>query len=80
MTEDSPKEFEGASLKGITITDTCLNTKRLEEEKLYEPNLMFVTLNTSKGPLQFVAYNSHNGYYGHDAVVLSEQLKYSETL
>jgi len=30
--------------------------------------------------LQFVAYNCHNGYYGHDALVQSEQLNYSECL
>ena len=32
------------------------------------------------GYLQFVAYNSHNGYYGHEAVLISKQLNYEEDL
>jgi len=80
MSNDDIKEFEGANLIDIAIADTALNVKKLESEDLYEPNLMFVNLNTSEGLLQFVAYNCHNGYYGHEAVVLSEQLKHEETL
>ena len=80
MRNDDIKEFEGANLIDIAIADTALNVKKLESEDLYEPNLMFVNLNTSEGLLQFVAYNCHNGYYGHEAVVLSEQLKHEETL
>ena len=34
---------------------------------------MFVNINTSNGALQFAAYNEHNGYYGHEAVVISEK-------
>jgi len=26
---------------------------------------MFINIDTSEGLLQFAAYNSHNGYYGH---------------
>mgnify|MGYP006374940981 FL=1 len=80
MSEDDFSEFIGANLIDLAITDTCLNTKKLEEEELYEPDLMFVNLNTDKGLLQFVAYNSHNGYYGHSAVVVSEQLNHEEVL
>jgi hypothetical protein len=80
MSEDDYSEFINSNLISIEITDTCLNTKKLEQEELYSPDCMFVNLNTSKGLLQFVAYNSHNGYYGHDAVVVSEQLNYEETL
>ena len=80
MSEDDFSEFIGANLIDLAITDTCLNTKKLEEEELYEPDLMFVNLNTDKGLLQFVAYNSHNGYYGHSAVVVSEQLSHEEVL
>lgn len=80
MSNDEIKEFEGANLIDIAIADTALNVKKLESEDLYEPNLMFVNLNTSEGLLQFVAYNCHNGYYGHEAVVVSEQLKHEETL
>lgn len=80
MSEDNFSEFIGANLIDLAITNTCLNTKKLEEEELYEPDLMFVNLNTDKGLLQFVAYNSHNGYYGHSAVVVSEQLSHEEVL
>lgn len=80
MSEDDFTDFIGANLIDLAITDTCLNTKKLEDEELYEPDLMFVNLNTDKGLLQFVAYNSHNGYYGHSAVVVSEQLTHEEVL
>lgn len=80
MSEDDFTDFIGANLIELAITDTCLNTKKLESEELYSPELMFVNLNTDKGLLQFVAYNSHNGYYGHSAVVVSEQLNHEEVL
>ncbi len=35
---------------------------------------MFVNLETNKGTLQFVAYNEHNGHYGHEAKVTCKQL------
>jgi len=80
MTEDDLKEFEGAKLISITLTDTALKTKELEEEYVEVDECMFVNLNTDKGLLQFVAYNSHNGYYGHEAVVVSEILNHEECL
>lgn len=30
--------------------------------------------------MQFVAYNAHNGYYGHQARVVSKQLKHEVCL
>jgi len=42
--------------------------------------LMFVNLETDRGTLQFVAYNDHNGYYGHQARVESKQLTHTESL
>jgi hypothetical protein len=80
MSEDDFSEFIGANLIDLAITDTCLNTKKLEEKELYVPDLMFVNLNTDKGLLQFVAYNSHKGNYGHLAVVVSDQLSHEEIL
>ena len=41
---------------------------------------MFVNVETDKGLLQFVAYNEHNGYYGHEACVISKHLNESEYL
>lgn len=80
MTCDPIKFFEGAILYDIKLTDTALDTKQLEAKEIIEANLMFVTLETSEGTLQFVAYNEHNGYYGHEAIVISEQLYHTETL
>jgi hypothetical protein len=82
MSEDNLKEFIGADLIEVSIVDTALNTEKLKEEVYGDEyaNCMFVNFNTSKGLLQFVAYNEHNGYYGHDAVIISDALNHSETL
>lgn len=81
ITNDETSEFLGAELISISIVDTALNNKKIEElEYLDEGGAMFVNLETNKGLLQFVAYNSHNGYYGHEAVLVSKQLNTSESL
>ena len=83
MSEDDLESFIGADLREIVLVDTALNTKQLDSRAEYgmdEGGLMFVNLNTDRGTLQFVAYNSHNGYYGHDARVESEQLSHEVTL
>ena len=69
MTNDAPQDFIGASVLTINIVDTCLNVEKAP--KLYEGNVMFVNIETNKGTLQFTAYNEHNGYYGHKAIVKS---------
>lgn len=75
ITNDDTKEFIGAELKSIAIVDNALNNKKIEElEYLDSGGAMFVNFETSEGLLQFVAYNAHNGYYGHDAVLISKQL------
>lgn len=81
LSKDEISDFIGAKLVGINITDTALNSDVLENVgDLYDGDVMFVNLETDKGTLQFVAYNSHNGYYGHDAIVISEQIKHETTL
>lgn len=80
---DNPQDFVGATLWELSLTDTALNTQMIENngaDYLDAGEIMFVNFNTSKGVLQFVAYNSHNGYYGHTATVESKQLKHSEYL
>lgn len=72
--EDDLEQFVGAELIEVTRTDTALNTVKLPEY-IDEGGMIFVTFVTSKGPLQFVVYNAHNGYYGHSARLESEQLK-----
>lgn len=49
-------------------------------KKLYDGDVLFVDLITSEGVLQFVAYNAHNGEYGHHAVVISNQIHYETSL
>lgn len=78
MTNDNLDDFIGATVLGVTIVDEYLNKEKLPE--LYEGGAMFVNIETSAGTLQFTAYNEHNGYYGHDAVVVSCQLNHSEYL
>jgi hypothetical protein len=81
ITNDETKEFIGAELKSLAIVDTALNNKKIEElEYLDNGGAMFVNLETSEGLLQFVAYNAHNGYYGHEAVLVSKQLNHEERL
>lgn len=72
---DDFKKFIGAKINKIEIVDTCLNTKRLDDEYAEDGgDTMFVNISTDRGILQFTAYNGQNGYYGHEAVILSEQL------
>lgn len=61
---DNLAEFVGAELLGVTETDTALVTHEVLKD-LYSGGSVFITLQTSRGPLQFAVYNAHNGYYGH---------------
>jgi hypothetical protein len=83
---DNPQDFIGANIIDVSITDTALNEAVLKEKDLdrnaqyFEGVVMFVDIKTERGVLQFVAYNEHNGYYGHEARVECSYLKHSETL
>lgn len=78
--QDDLSEFDGAELYSIEVVDTALNVKSFDELELYEPNVMFVNFQTSKGTFQIVMYNSHDGYYGHNAYLKSIQLDYETIL
>jgi hypothetical protein len=82
MTNDDVNEFIGAKLLDVAIVDKLLNEKKLDMlcEADVEGGVMFVNFVTSQGVLQFTAYNSHNGYYGHEASVKSIQLNHNEVL
>lgn len=81
MTNDSLDEFIGAEILDVKVVDDSLNVETLKKEQLYDDAcIMFVNIETNKGTLQFTAYNQHNGYYGHDAIVISDQLNHSECL
>jgi len=75
ITNDSIDDFIGSELLNIIIVDSALNNKKIHEiEYMDEGDAMFVNFETSSGVLQIVAYNCHNGYYGHGAVLISKQL------
>jgi len=95
LTEDDPSKFVGAGLLGIRTTDTNRSTKRFfkgwsmedgadynnpDHISLDSGETMFVDIETDRGILQFVAYNAHNGYYGHQVRISSSQLELSEVL
>lgn len=86
MSEDNIDDFVGAELFGLALTDTALNEAKMKKSNIgpdsdyFEGGIMFVDIKTSKGVLQFVAYNEHNGYYGHEARIESKQLEHRETL
>lgn len=68
---DCYEEFFGAEFLDYYITTRDLCTiENLPEIDRYDGDMMFFTIKTNKGDLQFVAYNEHNGYYAHDVVIL----------
>lgn len=80
MSQDNFDEFIGAEVLSIELADAALNVSKMKEIDMYEGGCMFVNINTSKGLLQFTAYNEHNGYYSHEAVVVSRQLTETDSL
>lgn len=90
LTEDDTEKFVGAELRGVRATDTNRSTKTFNDPEarwddegnvdLDAGEVMFVDIETDRGILQFVAYNAHNGYYGHEAYVRSEQFDESRVL
>ena len=72
--EDAPDSFVGTKLLKIYLTDTSLNTMVVKEineiqnyyDSCWYHNIQFVNIQTTRGLLQFVVYNCHNGYYGHN--------------
>lgn len=92
LTEDDTYKFIGTNILEIKLTDELnkgvdLNGKIDEwlidkngQLNMYDGGCMFVDIVTDKGTLQFVAYNEHNGYYGHNACIISTQLNYDTWL
>ena len=79
-TNDELSEFVGAELISIEQVDKALNATKLKDTSVEESEAMFINFSTSHGFMQLVAYNSHNGYYGHDAVLISKQITQSVSL
>lgn len=81
MSEDNLDNFIGAKIRSIYTTDTALKTYEiLDPDYLDCGDVLFVNIDTTKGLLQFTAYNAHNGYYGHRVRIESQQLSLETTL
>lgn len=71
--EDDFGSFIGSELKNVYVTDTKLETIASNiREDLDAGSAMFINVETTNGLLQFVAYNEHNGYYGHEVKLVSK--------
>ena len=77
---DNVQEFVKSTLKEVKLFDTSLNAKKLIDNGRWinEKDCMFVNFETNKGTLQFVVYNQHNGYYGHEVLLLKNENKIIE--
>ena len=72
-TNDNSKKFIGSELLNVSIVDQEYNKKFLMEADFSveeENQICFVTFETDKGDFQLAVYNSHNGYYGHDIIIV----------
>ena len=80
MSQDDFSDFVGArvlSVEGVDSNKASIDLGRA----LYKGNAMFINVSTTAGLLQFVAYNEHNGYYSHEAVVVENgTVTHSESL
>lgn len=81
--EDDISKFIGAKFDYMKITDNTLNTKILNEigkfeneDEFYTANAKFVDFYTNKGNFQLAIYNAHNGYYGHQILILDTDTNY----
>lgn len=64
-------EYISDYLYSINCECCGLKTRRFRSKQ----NLikyMFINVETTNGLLQFVAYNEHNGYYGHEVKLVSK--------
>lgn len=82
--EDDLRQFIGAELTEINLTDVALNKARLEEETGDEfdcGGIQFVDFVTNKGVFQLAVYNAHNGHYGHSILVaIDEKIVFNDVL
>ncbi len=89
MSEDNLEQFKQSDLLKVEV----VNRDRVKQtfidnmlkndvpiDSLDEGGVMFINFETSKGLLQFVVYNAHNGYYGHDVKITLLDQFINETL
>lgn len=80
--EDDITTFIGATIADVRLTDVACKSilAQLAEYDITSCNTMFVDVLTDKGILQFAVYNEHNGYYGHDILIKSNQLNITDCI
>lgn len=72
--DDQLDSYIGKEVVSVKLTDKGLNTKMIESTKTYDGGAQFVDFNFADGQiLQLAVYNSHNGYYGHDILVVRDR-------
>lgn len=69
--EDDTSQYIQSELLSVNVVDQAL--KKYYDISEYEGNAVFVDFETTNGLFQLVVYNNHNGYYGHRAIVVSDQ-------
>lgn len=79
-TADEVSELIGTKLLSIDIVNQSLNKTEFVSCPAYEDDFMFVHFNTDRGVFELAVYNHHNGYYGHRAKLISQQLKKDKSL
>ena len=73
-------EYIGAEIQEVVQVDEQLMPYADMQDSIDEGGSVMVNIVTNKGTIQFVAYNNHNGYYGHQVTFESTQLKIDECL
>ena len=79
-TIDNLEDFIGAELLDIVVVDENLIATSIKLKEMGrnieddEFGAIFVNFETAKGLFQLTMYNVHNGYYGHDVTIISNQL------
>ncbi len=74
---DGLEDFSGAELLKLELVDEALNKQQIKDEFKYgldEGSIIFVNFETDRGTFQLAVYNNHNGYYGHNIKITSNQL------
>ncbi len=73
--DDDIQQYIGAELREVRLTDTALNSARVEASDYYEDDggIQFVYFVTDRGVLQLAVYNAHNGYYGHSVLIARDE-------
>lgn len=82
---DNLDSFQGAEILNYDDLKKSLNYGHKYKDGLDEwecdgGGTMYVNIETTKGQLQLTVYNSHNGYYGHSVVFLTDDFKVSDGL